>query len=136
MNKPNQCTSRPEGARVRLRIYYTFLAVLLIGVTVVLILSMDSAAPGLFTLGMGSVTVAVTALIADTEEGTHALVRDGRLTKIERRVILLGFVCTFVPAITALIAVKIGSRAYESAILAVINATATGLFAFVALVRD
>jgi len=136
MNKPNQCTSRPEGARVRLRVYYTFLAVLLIGVTVVLILSMDSAAPGLFTLGMGSVTIGVIALMADTEEGTHALVRDGRLTKIERRVILLGFVCTFVPAITALIAVKIGSRGYESGILAVIIATATGLFAFVALIRD
>ena len=136
MNKQNQCTSRPEGARFRVRACYTCFAGLLIGVTVVLILSMDSAAPGLFTLGMGSVTIGVIALMADTEEGTHALVRDGRLTKIERRVILLGFVCTFVPAITALIAVKIGSRGYESGILAVIIATATGLFAFVALIRD
>ncbi len=70
------------------------------------------------------------------QDGTPALIRDGHLTKSERRVLVFGLVGTPVTVLMVFVEIAVGLPARETAVLAVMIATGAGLVGFLALVRD
>ncbi len=127
--------SANPAARRRVRRLYVSLGALLIAATFVLAL-MSSLWVALFSLGMGSLTFATAALMADAEDGTPALIRDGHLTKSERRVLVFGILGTGVAVVMMFVEIAVGLPQRETAVLAVMIATGAGLVGFLALIRD
>jgi len=123
------------AARRRVRIFYTSLAVMVVVAAAGLAL-LTSLSPALFTLGFGFLIIAVTALMADAAEGAQALVRTGRLTTSERRMLVYGIAATALAVITMVVEFRLGGNGWTSAIFATSLATGTGLFGLAALTRE
>lgn len=131
-NRPAPTTA--PGAARRQRILYALLGALTIATAVVLLLAAKEDAPGLFALGCGFLTLAVMALMADTQRGTPALVRSGRLTNLERRLLVYGVLGTVIAVIVMIIEIE-ADLGGESGYFAVALATGTGIFGLAALMR-